>query len=202
MKVSVTKREDQKTTSWSGGLTTELWLWPETGSYAERNFVARISSATVEIEQSTFTTLLGVNRQIMTLSGDLKLTHENQKPILLKPYEVHAFSGETPTTSEGLVTDFNLMMKSGAEGFLDSVFLEAGQGGKRLDLSARENENFHLFYCALGTCEYAIGEFSGCLMQGDAIQIWKDANEGISIWWSSVQGATLARASVSVLIES
>lgn len=42
---------------WSGGTTTELFIWPHGASYAERRFGIRISTATVDIAQSTFTKL-------------------------------------------------------------------------------------------------------------------------------------------------
>lgn len=34
---------------WSGGTTTELFIWPYGASYAERRFSIRISTATVDI---------------------------------------------------------------------------------------------------------------------------------------------------------
>ena len=33
---------------WSGGQTAEIALWPPQSSYADRNFLWRLSSATVE----------------------------------------------------------------------------------------------------------------------------------------------------------
>ena len=45
---------DFRTSAWSGGTTTELFLYPEGGSYAARDFLFRISSATVDLEESDF----------------------------------------------------------------------------------------------------------------------------------------------------
>ena len=45
------------TSKWSGGSTTELFIWPKDASYAERRFNIRISTATVDVESSTFTRL-------------------------------------------------------------------------------------------------------------------------------------------------
>lgn len=36
------------TSVWSGGKTTEMYMYPQTASYRDRNFLFRISSATVE----------------------------------------------------------------------------------------------------------------------------------------------------------
>ena len=49
--------EDYITTRWSGGATTELLIRPRGAAYAQRAFLCRISSATVELDESTFTPL-------------------------------------------------------------------------------------------------------------------------------------------------
>ena len=41
------KKNQYKTTQWSGGTTTELLIYPSTSKYSERNFKWRISSAKV-----------------------------------------------------------------------------------------------------------------------------------------------------------
>ena len=46
------------TSTWAGGTTTQLYLYPENGSYANRDFLFRISSATVDLEESGFGVLL------------------------------------------------------------------------------------------------------------------------------------------------
>ena len=43
-------REDYATTNWSGGTTTQLSIAPEGAVYADRDFLWRRSSATVELE--------------------------------------------------------------------------------------------------------------------------------------------------------
>ena len=52
------------TSVWSGGKTTELYLYPFDGSYAERRFLFRISSASVDLAESHFTKLEGVTRYL------------------------------------------------------------------------------------------------------------------------------------------
>lgn len=198
MQVTVTKNSDQKSSKWSGGTTTELWLWPEDGSYAERNFLARISSATVEVAASTFTELSGVRRQIMTLSGDLLLRHEGLEEIRLKPYQVHAFLGDTPTTSEGVVTDFNLMLKDGADGKMSGVALSGNQEPHLLHLDASKQGGFHLLYCAKGVCNYETSEESGVLLTGDSLKIWLSERETTTLKLSSEKDSYLAMASVQV----
>lgn len=115
------------TTAWSGGKTTQLFIYPEEADYSRRNFKFRLSSATVELEKSEFTKLEGVYRFITPLDGQLKLTHNHIQYIDLQPFEVYEFDGNKDTVSFGKVRDFNLMLKSGAEGKLDSICINKEQ---------------------------------------------------------------------------
>ena len=100
------------TSTWAGGTTTQLYLYPENGSYANRDFLFRISSATVDLEESDFTPLPGVERYITPLEGSFVLTHPGASPVhlprLSAPYR---FPGDIPTHCVGTATDFNLMLK-------------------------------------------------------------------------------------------
>lgn len=100
---------EQVRSEWSGGTTTQLFIYPKESSYVERNFSLRISTATVDVEESDFTALPGYERLLMILNGNLLITHNHQisKPLL--PYEVHAFSGDWQTSAKGKVIDFNVI---------------------------------------------------------------------------------------------
>lgn len=105
------KPENFKTSCWSGGKTTELYLYPEIGSYARRDFQVRISSATVELAESDFTPLPGVERYITPLQGSFTL-YQDGRVISLSPLsDPYRFSGDTPTHCIGTATDFNLMLR-------------------------------------------------------------------------------------------
>lgn len=109
----IIKQASYKVSQWSGGSTTEIFLAPRDGSYAERRFDVRISSATVELEESDFTPLEGVKRYLTILEGTMELTfqEEPQRQVVLQPYEVVEFLGDVPTHSVGTARDFNLMLK-------------------------------------------------------------------------------------------
>jgi len=116
MRIYHLTEKDYKVGKWSGGTTTELFIWPKGADYSTRNFSFRISSAKIDLEESDFTPLDGVTRYITPLSGEFTLTHPNTAPVTLKPMdEPYRFLGETPTHSKGKATDFNLMLK-GATG--------------------------------------------------------------------------------------
>lgn len=112
MKILHLRPEDFRTARWSGGTTTELFLYPPSGSYAARDFLFRVSSATVDVQESDFTPLPGVERFITPLNGSFVLTHPGASPVHLSALDApYRFSGETPTHCVGRATDFNLMLK-------------------------------------------------------------------------------------------
>lgn len=112
MRILHLTEHDYKTSRWSGGTTTELFIWPQGADYAKREFSFRISSAVVELEESDFTPLTGVTRYITPLTGGFTLTHPGKTPVVMGPLaEPYRFSGEEDTHCVGCATDFNLMLK-------------------------------------------------------------------------------------------
>ena len=104
---------DYITTKWSGGLTTQLGIAPASAVYADRDFLWRLSSATVEDAESDFTALPDYERLISTLEGTIELNHNGGEKLTLNPYEVHRFDGGDNTHSWGCCRDFNLMLRKG-----------------------------------------------------------------------------------------
>ena len=85
---------------WSGGQTAEIALWPPQSSYADRDFLWRLSSATVECETSVFTSLPDYDRIIALLHGELTLDVAGRR-VQLGVCQPYAFDGGTPVTSTG-----------------------------------------------------------------------------------------------------
>ena len=108
MKVTILIPKHFQTSQWSGGSTTQLYIFPPIATYVERNFELRISTAKVA-EESTFTSLPGIDRKLMVLEGAITITHDGQHSKHLKPFEVDEFSGDWKTTAIGICTDFNVM---------------------------------------------------------------------------------------------
>ncbi|OPL08589.1 MAG: hypothetical protein AVO33_10210 [delta proteobacterium ML8_F1] len=115
METRIYKDRDFRTSQWSGGTTRELFIYPEWSAYPDRDFLLRISTATVALETTTFTRLEGFRRWITPLEGELVLQGDGGTDRDLKPYEIHAFDGGESIESHGKVTDFNLMVKKGWE---------------------------------------------------------------------------------------
>lgn len=116
--------ESLSTATWSGGTTTELFIFPKDASYKAMNFDFRISTATIEVNTSKFTALPGVRRILMVLDGTLELQHKDQHSTILEPFERDSFLGDWETTSGGEAEDFNLMLRNpDLQGFLRHIQL-------------------------------------------------------------------------------
>lgn len=152
-------------TAWSGGYTNELYIYPENSKYKERNFLFRISSATVNDEKSTFTKLNGVSRKLMPLTGNLKLCFNDNYERQLNKYEVESFSGDWDTTSYGKVTDFNLMTRSGCRGELQHISVLK----KDSYLIKLENKNAERYM----ECIYNLGEEITVRLENETIILRK-----------------------------
>ena len=117
------KAEDYVTTNWSGGTTTQLAIAPEGAVYADRDFLWRLSSATVELDHSDFTPLPDYNRFLAVLDGEIKLKIDSGEPFPLAPGRVVEFDGGVPVESWGQCVDFNLMVRKGkAVGEVTAVY--------------------------------------------------------------------------------
>lgn len=116
-----TSSKQYKTTNWSGGQTTELFIHPQGSTFKELDFKYRISIATIQISSSDFTPLPDVSRTLLLLEGELKLIHENHHESFLMPFSQDKFHGSWSTHSIGIAKDFNLMTKPGYSGTIEVI---------------------------------------------------------------------------------
>lgn len=141
--------DDYVTTQWSGGSTTQLVIAPRNAVYADRDFLWRISSATVELDESDFTALPDYRRFISTVEGDMTLSHNGGAELTLHPGDIHAFDGGDATHSAGRCTDFNLMLRKGsADGDVRSFALSNREESFLPQPQAKQL----LIFCARGQC--------------------------------------------------
>mgnify|MGYP001451612621 CR=1 FL=1 len=77
--------------------------------------------------KSEFTSLPNVKRYLMIFEGHLDLIHGVNTRVELEPYQVDEFDGGIPTVSYGKVVDFNLMLKDGADGVMETAQLKTAQ---------------------------------------------------------------------------
>jgi uncharacterized protein len=115
------------TTRWAGGTTTELYIAPAGADFKQRNFQFRLSTATVEVEESVFSPLEGFNRTLLVLSGQITLHHQGHHSRALGSGEADRFYGGWHTSCLGTCVDFNLMTAPGTQGDLQAKKLAPGE---------------------------------------------------------------------------
>ena len=157
---------DYAVSAWSGGVTTQLAIAPEGARYADRSFLWRVSSATVELEESDFTPLPDYRRLIATLEGEIELRHRGGAPLRLRPCEVHAFDGADDTHAFGRCRDFNLMLRKGeADGEMEALPLQVGCR----ELAADPRGGERLLFCVRGCCRVEGGGDAARLQPGESL---------------------------------
>lgn len=178
-KIEIVKKEKFKTSSWSGGTTTQFLIYPKEAQYNERNFKWRISSAKVEAEESTFTYLPGVSRIIMVIHGKIFLEHEGKKKIALEPFQQDSFIGDITTKSFGKCTDFNLMMREGHTGKLEALALDPKSQIKITNEDSKFYPLTDVFYAVNGDIEVKFKNKQFKIKKGDLfyIEMLKDKEE-------------------------
>lgn len=175
-KLSHLKKDELPVNVWSGGTTSELWIWPLGSHYGDRDFSCRISTATVDLLESDFTVLTGYTRQIMSLDNPLSLQHDQGKWIDLAPLTPHTFDGGAKTQSKGRVKDFNLMTRGSYQGKLEAVTLLA----KEEKTIAFEGEFAFLLYGVLGQVNVKMENEEVVVSVGDCL-ILESENEATTL---------------------
>ncbi len=179
MEIKRIHREDCKSSRWSGGTTTEFFLYPADGSYADRDFQVRVSSATVDLEESVFTSLPGVERWLTILKGEMRLIHTGRYEKELTPFVVEHFYGDWETKSIGRVVDFNLMLKDGAKGEMHCLEIPSGES---ISLADKGEADTLFFFAAEGSFQIESKETAEAISTGEAALLrgWKSAGAALA----------------------
>lgn len=177
MKFKVLKKSYYRTTKWSGGDTTELYIYPEDSSYQKKDFLFRLSSATVNLEKSTFTKLDGVSRKLMLLSGDLELVHIDKYNKKFKPFEQDSFMGDWETESYGKAKDFNLMTRLNCNGELKHIKILPNSDYLLELKSIKENESIEILYSFDNSISISIEEQELLLEKEECLIVFRDASD-------------------------
>ena len=165
------------TTSWSGGTTTQLYLYPENSQYKNLDFLFRLSKATIEQNETYFTPLAGVKRSLMLLEGELTLIHEKQAPKELQRFEVDDFVGDWHTRSVGKAMDFNLMCREDAQGTLKKRILKNARPRRFWQENPIANYKALAYFLYDGSIEVLIGKNSYLLTSQELLVIFPEGNE-------------------------
>lgn len=107
---TVYKKKNLVPSIWDGGKTYEYRIFPETSDYADKDFLFRISSASIEKVPSGFTRFPGYTRFLVMLDNNLELVRNGIKEHYT-PQDVFVFDSNDEIVSNSLGNDFNLMVR-------------------------------------------------------------------------------------------
>ncbi len=161
-----------KTISWASGTSTELFVFPPDGNFQTRAFDFRISTATVEAEETNFSDFSGLTRILLVLNGNLTLIHEGRYTKELKTFDQDRFDGSWKTKSKGKVQDFNVMFTEKYEAKVShSLYFQDDQ----IELDLITKHNFFFIYNG----KFEINGQLACA--GDLVEIQTSKPEKVSI---------------------
>lgn len=167
--------EDHTVSEWSGGKTHQIYIHPPGAWCADRDFIFRVSSAAVELDESDFTPLPDYRRYLSVLEGNVTLPIGEHKPLVLLPHEIAAFDCADKIRSQGRYTDFNLMLRKGAcDGRLYALHL-----ARKASEPLPEN-GMMILYCARGAVKLTGRNADQYCTQGKSLVV-KEQVEGLSL---------------------
>lgn len=180
MNHKIITHKQHKTTNWQGGTTSELYIFPESANFQDRNFNFRISTAKIHLKESEFTSLPNFNRELMILDGSIEIIHENQYSKKLKKYDVDSFKGDWKTSAKGTCIDFNLISKENYNGKIEIISLALKQ-----KTGLNNSSDFLILYVFKGEISVKNKNTTILLEKGDVFVLKEKLDLEISSYKSS-----------------
>lgn len=178
---------------WSGGTTTELFIFPLSADYQLQNFQFRLSTSTVETDKSDFTPLYGISRKLMVLAGKMTLRHEDHYSRRLNKFDVDEFEGDWKTSSTGKCTDFNLMTTGKITGELTAIVIQKEQ---YVNLNIKENCDWFIIYIYTGKVRIDINNKITTINTGDLLLLNKLTTRSFGI--KGIENSELVFSEISL----
>ena len=165
MDYKIIRKENVKESSWAGGISKELYIFPD-GSTLNNPFNFRVSTATINPGEHNFTPFNSYKRLLILLKGSIKLEIDNNE-YSLNPMSHIFFSGDsiTKSTTEENSEDFNLIFKDDVE-LLTFHITDSNLSGEILS-----NKAINIFYNLENNKHVNINNNEYLLEAGDTIII-------------------------------
>lgn len=171
MKIELLRGDQQTTTLWSGGKTTQLSIYPKDAVYAENTFLWRLSTSSVTDEHSVFTKLPGVNRLLMIIQGKMHLVHQSHHSIFLDEYDQDFFRGDWDTSSIGQAIDYNLMLREDCTGTIEKIVIRDTMNFCFPWSAKAATGSYIQFYCVSGELDFTINNRDLRLISHDFLEV-------------------------------
>jgi len=157
VKITIINEENAVLSKWAGGESRQYYIYPPDSSYAERNFMFRVSVASSDTEEeSPYSDLRNYTRYLMILEGTAHVYHNERYDIVLNPYDkIDIFDGGWESSATGRMTDFNLMVRKECSGEMSVIDKNCTYEAER---------GIHMFFCGRGSAafEFADEKISIC----------------------------------------
>jgi environmental stress-induced protein Ves len=99
---------NQTTSDWSGGRTTQLYIYPEDAVFGHDRFDLRVSIASVDKEQTVYTPFPTYMRSLHVISGSIILSSANWEKALPSGENL-LFSGDEKVNCLGTSQNLNVI---------------------------------------------------------------------------------------------
>ncbi len=109
MKITKISKDSIIPAIWDGGETFQYYIYPTDSLYTNRDFLFRISAATITKVPSVFTKFQNYQRFLVMLDNNLNIKN-NGKEESYTPNDVFRFDSDSDITSFTKGNDFNLMV--------------------------------------------------------------------------------------------
>ena len=117
---AIIEPEQFKTYTWSGGKSTEMYVYPKGKNFKDKDFSFRVSTSTFSDLKSEFTDYTGFHRFILPIKGELTINNKEFPNHKLETWMNCDFDGGLETTAEASVgcKDFNFIVSNKDRGDL------------------------------------------------------------------------------------
>lgn len=156
---AIIEKNNLNPTVWDGGETFEYYIYPENALYTNRDFLFRISAATINKVPSTFTRFNNYNRFLVMLDNNLKINNNGNEEYYTTN-DVFKFDSNSDIISYTKGNDFNLMVSKNIKA-ADVFFLKD---------AVRLNQPF-VFIFGLKDCSIEVNNEKMALKQKDLLLI-------------------------------
>ena len=158
---------DYVVSRWSGGTTCQIAIAPCGALYTARDFLWRVSAASVEQEEAEYTALPDYERLLSVTRGKAQLQCAQREAFVLGPDEIYRFDGAERVCSRGFYSDFNLMLHKGqCSGSLQAFRLAEYENR---ELRVEETDTVLLLYCIEGKGVLSFGSETAIIKNQEAV---------------------------------
>lgn len=162
-------KKDQPVFKWQGGITKQLFVYPEGSNGVGNGSLFEVTSSTMDFPKTEYTLFENFKRILMVIDGTTTLSHKDGTSKTLRKYDYHAFHGNLQTYSDGLATDYEIIFDEKLVGRMQVVSDE--ECDLPCSLSDTRKKIYLGFYCDGEKADIIIDEKCYHIANGDHLSV-------------------------------